>query len=85
VLEVLRGQLPPGAGAWLISSLAWGGFGERSDVDLVLRGVGPAEALALEAALAAVAEAPVDLLSLEALPPSFQARVLAEGIYVVDT
>jgi predicted nucleotidyltransferase len=73
-----------GASAWLIGSLAWGGFGERSDVDLVFRGVAPAEALALEAALAVTAEAPIDLLVFEALPPSFQARVLAEGIHVVD-
>jgi len=25
--------------AWLIGTLAWGGFGERSDVDLVLEGL----------------------------------------------
>ena len=46
-----RANMPPGATAWLIGSLAWGGFGERSDVDVVVRGLDWNEAMTLELAL----------------------------------
>ena len=66
--------------AWLIGSLAHGSFGAASDVDLVVEGV-PAEAApALWLALEERLDAPVDLLRLEELAPSFRARVLGEGI-----
>lgn len=80
VLEALRRELPPGGEAWLIGSLAWGGFGERSDVDLVLRHVDAAHARVIERSVAAAADAEVELLQLEDLPVNFRARVLAEGI-----
>jgi hypothetical protein len=44
-------ELPPGVSGWLIGSLAWGGFGPRSDVDLVLGGATPAQACRLEVRL----------------------------------
>jgi len=43
--------LPSHAKAWLIGSLAWGGFGERSDVDVVVRGLTPQAATRLDLAL----------------------------------
>lgn len=80
VLALLRATLPPEASAWLIGSLAWGGFGERSDVDVVVRGLEPAQAVRLERELARAAQAPVDLLDLDSLPADFRARVLEEGV-----
>jgi predicted nucleotidyltransferase len=84
--QVARGavetQLPPGARAWLIGSLVWGGFAERSDVDLVLDGVDGPGATQIESVLANATGLPVDVLHLERLPDSFQRRVLEEGIAI---
>lgn len=74
----LRGELRFGR-AWLIGSLAWGGFGPRSDVDLVVEGLADADRIALADRLGEATGRSVDLLLLEELPPAFQARVLAEG------
>lgn len=82
VLATLRAHLPPGVTAWLIGSLAWGGFGERSDVDVVVSGLKGDEATRLELLLVGAAGVPVDLLHLETLPESFRSRVLAEGTVV---
>lgn len=82
VLTTLREALPPGATAWLIGSLAWGGFGERSDVDVVVAGLSGAQASRLERVLLRSAGVPVDLLQLEALPESFRERVTSEGVRV---
>jgi predicted nucleotidyltransferase len=65
--------------AWLVGSLAWGGFGERSDVDVVVRGSDPSRLGALWAAFGDALGAPVDLLRIEDLPEGFARRVLAEG------
>ena len=65
--------------AWLIGSLAWGGFGERSDVDVVARGVDPARVGAVWADLVDTLDVPVDLLRFEDLPEAFRQRVLTEG------
>ena len=69
--------------AWLVGSLAWGGFGARSDVDLVVRGAA-LEALGAIAAraeekLGPDAQGRIDVLRLEDLPPSFRERVLSTG------
>jgi len=80
VTEEVRARLAPGGRAWLIGSLAWGGFGVRSDVDLVLNGVPAEVAVELERAVARAAKAPVDLLILETLPAAFRARVEREGL-----
>lgn len=82
VVATLREHLPPGVTAWLIGSLAWGGFGERSDVDVVVAGLSAADATRLEPLLVRVAGVPVDLLHLETLPESFRARVVSEGMVV---
>lgn len=82
VLMTLREELPGGATAWLIGSLAWGGFGERSDVDVVVAGVSSEQATRLERALLRSAGVPVDLLQLEALPERFRERVTADGVRV---
>jgi predicted nucleotidyltransferase len=74
--------LPSGARAWLIGSLAWGGFGERSDIDVVLSGVAPAAATLIEENIARAAGVEVDILHLEDLPDSFRQRVEQEGIGV---
>jgi predicted nucleotidyltransferase len=69
--------------AWLIGSLAWGGFGVRSDVDLVVEGVPNERIGEAWAALSNALDAPVDVLRLETLPAPFRARVLAEGVLLV--
>jgi predicted nucleotidyltransferase len=78
----LRASLPAGGRAWLIGSLAWGEFGERSDVDLVLKDVDAAEASRIEEAVARAAGAPVDLINLDDLPASFRQRVERDGIAI---
>jgi predicted nucleotidyltransferase len=82
VVALVRGQLPAGARAWLVGSLAWGGFGEHSDVDLVLDGVSGPLATAIEIAVTKVAGVEVDLLAWYALSPSFQSRVQQEGLAI---
>jgi predicted nucleotidyltransferase len=86
-VEVLRDRLAvrPGgraARAWLIGSLAWGGFGVRSDVDVVVEGLTPREAMELELALVRRLGLPVDLLRFEELPEPFRARIQREGVMV---
>ena len=80
VQEIVREGLPAGARAYLIGSLAWGGFGERSDVDLVVAGLSGGEVAHLERALATAVGVEVDLLRLEDIPASFRARVESEGV-----
>jgi len=64
---------------WIIGSLAWGGFGVRSDVDVVIEGGGPEALLAAAEAIGAATGRGVDVLSLDQLPPAFRSRVLSEG------
>jgi predicted nucleotidyltransferase len=66
--------------AWLIGSLAWGGFGAGSDVDVVVEGLDVEATSRLAVHL--VRQLPVmpQVLRLEELPPSFATRVLDEGI-----
>jgi predicted nucleotidyltransferase len=73
---VARGTV---AEAWLVGSAAWGGFGVRSDVDVVVRGLEPTACIDVADGLCAAAGVEVDLLRLEDLPERFRARVLAEG------
>ncbi len=79
----LRGRREVEA-VWLIGSLVWGGFGTRSDVDVVVRGAGAPHHGRLWAhwveRLGADAGERVDLLRLEELPEAFQRRVLTEGL-----
>ncbi len=68
---------------WLIGSLAWGGFGIRSDIDLVLeRAEDGALRAEFEARLSNELNRAIDLLPLSKLSSSFQARVLSEGLLV---
>ena len=82
VVALVRGQLPAGAHAWLVGSLAWGGFGERSDVDLVLDGVSGPLGTAIEIAVTRATGVEVDLLPFRGLAPSFQHRVQQEGLAI---
>lgn len=77
VIALVRKQ---GLRGWLIGSLAWGGFGERSDVDLVLEAATSERAIALELELARTLRVPADVLAIEELPSDFAARVRREGI-----
>lgn len=65
--------------AWLIGSLAWGGFGAGSDVDVVAEGLTPEQEVALWSALQGALAHAVDLLRFEDLDAAFQARVRDEG------
>ncbi len=80
LLRSLRAHLPPTTKAWLIGSLAWGGFGERSDVDLVLHGADSGFACRLELLLTRELDVPVDVLRAEDLPATFRQRVERDGI-----
>lgn len=81
-ISTLRTHLPSGARAWLFGSVAWGGFGTRSDVDVAVEGVSTADAARLELELVAALGLPVDLLRLEELPAPFRQRIQTEGIAV---
>lgn len=78
-VEAIRRRLPAGARAWLFGSIAWGGFGARSDVDVAVEGVTPAEAASLELHLVSVLGLHVDLLRVEELPAPFVARIREHG------
>lgn len=65
--------------AWLVGSLAWGGFDLSSDVDLVVEGLAEEDAAAFWDRLSCELGARVDLLRLESLPAEFARRVLSEG------
>lgn len=80
LLQLLRSHLPSGTKAWLIGSLAWGGFGEHSDIDLVLAAADASLASRLELLLTRELDVPVDLLRAEDLPASFRQRVEREGV-----
>jgi len=69
-------------GAWIIGSLASGSFGERSDVDVVVRGLTTEEIAHLWQTWTKALGEPLDLLRFEELPADFQRRVLAEGLRV---
>lgn len=72
--------LPNGTDAWLIGSLAWGGFGERSDVDVVLRGCSSKAACRVEVALTTALRVAVEVLRFEELPATFRQRIEREGV-----
>jgi predicted nucleotidyltransferase len=82
VVTLVRAMLPESGRAWLIGSLAWGGFGLRSDVDLVLEGIKGEAAVSIELAVAQAAETEVDVIDFELLPASLRDRVLREGIAI---
>ncbi|MBK6846149.1 MAG: hypothetical protein IPG96_00905 [Proteobacteria bacterium] len=85
VAQAVRRVVPPQSRVWLIGSLAWGGFGEHSDVDLVVENLPSELMLALERAIVAAADARVDLLELGALPEGFRQRVETEGVLLCGT
>ncbi|HJX54059.1 MAG TPA: nucleotidyltransferase domain-containing protein [Polyangia bacterium] len=82
VVAVVRGLLPPGGRAWLIGSLAWGGFGAQSDIDLVLADVDGPQATTIEVAACKAVGVEVDLLMLQHLPRAFGERVEREGLAI---
>ncbi len=84
LIRALRDALPPAAEAYLVGSLAWGGFGPHSDVDLVVRGVEQKCALHLERIAAEIAAAELDLLDFDELPASFRERAVSEGVRIHD-
>jgi predicted nucleotidyltransferase len=66
--------------AWLVGSLAWGGFDRTSDVDLVVEGLCSEKSSTMWDQLSAELGVRVDLLRLESLPPGFTDRVRSEGV-----
>lgn len=65
--------------AWLIGTLAWGGFGERSDVDVVVEGLDERDFIPLWDHLTVRLETRVDLMRLEDLEAGFVRRIFDEG------
>jgi predicted nucleotidyltransferase len=65
--------------AWVIGSLAWGSFGLRSDIDVVIAGAIPAVLIELSDRIGRATSRSVDVLALEGLPSRFRQRVLSEG------
>jgi len=65
--------------AWLIGSLAWGGFGVRSDIDVVIEGASEQDLMTVADAVGSATGRVVDALAFESLPEDFAARVLGEG------
>lgn len=80
VAAAVRAELGGTAGAWLIGSLAWGGFGAHSDIDLVLQGGDPEVAARVERAAARAGGVEVEVLLWEELPRPFQRRIEEEGV-----
>lgn len=80
--EAIRNHAPPGTRVWLIGSLAWGGFSDRSDVDVVVKALSFNDRYAFERALISAAQRKIDLLDFETLSPSFRERVELEGILI---
>ncbi len=66
--------------AWLVGSAAWGGWGERSDVDVVVRALDPRDFVAAWDRLGDAAGVHVDLLRIEELADGFRARVERDGV-----
>ncbi len=66
--------------AWLIGSLAWGYFGEGSDVDVVVEGLSCDAESQVWSALEREVDAALDLLRIEKLPASFAERVRRDGV-----
>ncbi len=81
LLPALRGELGFQR-AWLIGTLAWGGFGVRSDIDVVLEAIDAEGAHAVAERIGDATGREVDVLVLDTLPPSFQERILKEGLDV---
>jgi predicted nucleotidyltransferase len=68
--------------AWVIGSVAWGGFGAHSDIDVVIEAGEVDDALLaqrIEEEIGSRTGRNVDILFLRALPEGFRRRVLAEG------
>lgn len=80
-VAVLRRELRFGR-AWLIGSIAWGGFGVRSDVDLVVEAADGNVVHEVAERLGEATGRAVDVLAFETLPASFQSRILADGLDV---
>jgi predicted nucleotidyltransferase len=83
VEQIVRERVNPPGQVWLIGSLAWGEFGEHSDVDLVFSAVDRALLLQVENEVARATGAPVDVLELHQLPSSFRDRILQTGLKLV--
>ncbi len=66
--------------AWLIGSLAWGGFGGHSDVDVVVEGLDVEATSRLTVDLVRGLPVMPQVLRLEELPPSFADRVVSDGV-----
>jgi predicted nucleotidyltransferase len=89
ILAALRAALPGLKQRWPIGSLAIfgsvarGNASTRSDLDVLVefeRPLGLSEFLALEDALSALVDRPVDLVTRDALKPHIGSRVLEEAV-----
>jgi predicted nucleotidyltransferase len=68
--------------AWLIGTLAWGGFGVRSDIDVVLEGADAKVVRAVAERLGEATGREVDVLVLDTVPASFKERIVKDGLDV---
>ncbi|MCA9519216.1 MAG: nucleotidyltransferase domain-containing protein [Myxococcales bacterium] len=64
---------------WLFGSLAWGGAHERSDLDVAVEGVPPAELDRAHAELWELLGEPVDLVPIESAAASLAQQIRERG------
>lgn len=77
-LAAVRGRLPFGR-VWLFGSLAWGGFGVRSDLDLAVEGLAEDAVIALSSELTRRLGVAVDLHRTEAIAAGLRDRIYSAG------
>lgn len=81
LMPELRRELGFGR-AWLVGSLAWGSFGERAEIDVVIEAASVGIANAVAERIGDATGRPVDARAFETLSPTFQDRVLEDGLHV---
>ena len=64
---------------FLFGSLVWGGVHSRTDVDLAVEGLPPAERASFHVRISREVDAEVDVVLLESAPDTLRRRILQDG------
>lgn len=65
---------------WLLGSVAWGGFHERSDIDVAVEGVGERDYWSLIGIIERAVDVPVQVIRVEEIDSGFRTRIVNEGL-----